>query len=394
MFSFNLKIKKMKKKLYFGLLTVILILVGSCVKDTGHLDGMEDFVNHPVLWENSFSREFSHGEFVTPTLDESDNIYIVLNHQMENGYCDEDTNRLQVISYDKNGKFRWKKKKWRMEAEKLLTYDGRVYCLADIEEQGGDRCLLIFDAENGNITKELIFSEFRANMKISNERIYLTGYKQLYAYDLEGEEIWSKWVDNNSSSLRTDGGDLYIRFNNSEFKKYKDMGDFCEEVWSWNPNIAFSGNSSSIDFADVLPLAYQSHLYLVSKESGQTVNKIDTPGQMKYQHFVKDKGFLFIGKNVIQMYDMQGQFLWEIENEHYYKYRNVISIINNDRIYWGDLYGLYVANSSGEMLWKLSLNQDVTNLLDIVMNSEGDLICHSPMRGKIYCIKGDNSPPE
>ena len=376
------------------LIVAIALLHNSCVKDTGASLGMEDFENHPILWEQDFSIGFSGGKFILPVLDNEDNVYVLINSPEDDGYCDEDTSKIQIVSYDKAGSMRWKKEKWMVEVRSLLYHEGRVYCLLNGIEEVKDR-LLIFDAENGNMLAETLFSQEMITMKISSERIYLVDYQHLYAYDLLGEEVWSREIEKGVSKISIQGDHVYISIystynENYGINMYMDMGDFCEEIWSWKPNKTWFKDWKVIDLNNTLNYSYGSQLFFVSKESGQTLFVFDCTELNSFQGIVEGIGLLFFKKKALQLYDFHGGLLWEIENEHYYQDKNSISFIEDEVIYWGNIYGLYVANVSGEILWKLGINQNITNILEIVKNSAGDLICHSPVRGRILCIKGDH----
>ena len=375
----------------------MLVSLYSC--DIKEIPGEEDYVNHPVLWSKSISAKYARTDFFEPIVDEYNNVYMLLEHP---DYNPEDTAYTSLISYDKEGHFRWEKKYNRIVNNKVFCFNDKIVLLNNVYlDKNTDSYLIYLDAETSEVLNTYSFSNIVTNIAASDDRVYLISRESsesnnLHAFDLAGNEIWVK-NSIEEDKIMVSGNTIYLAGNT--LKQYIDTGGDCIFGWNWTPPEGDKVIIQEIYENDVY--VYAGGDYYIILKNGAIKNAFPVSMAEKNLYFQKvtqEGDYIFANRNFLYKYSINGEEIWQTEsNEGYVKpnFREYnISIAQNGNIYSGSRFGLYAYRSDGVLDWHIGLYQDILDLHRPIITSEGNLICLSPERGRVYCIKGDGSPSE
>ena len=387
----------------FFILWAIVFLTSSCTKDI--IPGEEDYKNHSILWTNELQSD-PNSKFYPPVLDEENNVYLLVKCSDESsgeGEKDKDSSFVKIISYDRKGNKRWERKVFGEVSSELYYSSGRIYFLSKSSyyaEKQSDK-LYFLDAESSEIIS--VHDTYAYAIGVSETHVYLLHssavktISRITAFDFEGNEIWEKQgVEGKEMMVR----DHEIYISDMLLIKYIDQGDGCAYAWEWAPPEENSIDLRGIDNIGNLYLSNYLKTYVLDSD-GQLLKQFSGMKFGGYNRFVKitGEGEYFIGDETgLYKYDQKLHQSWHIENSESsvrpYFQENNIAIAQNGNIYNGSTFGIYAYRSDGVLDWHIGLYQDILDLHRPIITSEGNLICLSPERGRVYCIKGDGSSPE
>ncbi len=388
----------MKKILFKLILSGIVLLMFSCDKQDEVLPGSEDFAKHPVLWK----KEFGNRACFPPILDDQGNVYAML-YEVRQG-CVEISNIIAIASFTPEGEKRWEKYFQQQYREKMYYADGKLFFTVSYRDENHEdhKFLVILDASNGEKILSISFSKKlnRPTLRdfyVSNDRIYVAGY-QLIAYTFSGEMLWHTDIDYDEKiEIFSKGEELYLNYP-GKLVKYRDMGNSCKYQWTWE-DASSQVSSPSLQFGEENNIYRKSGetLYNISSVDGHLIKSINGIGNCYFRVFKEKEivGVQFPSK--LCKFDMDGNILWSLllrdevsSRQDFYSF----SLSKNGNIYCGTRYGLFAIDSSGSQIWHIGVYQNISNLHELLITPEGNLLCYSPERKYILCIKGDGSPPQ
>jgi outer membrane protein assembly factor BamB len=186
---------------------IVAIVFASCGKVDNPILPTPDPENgaHPQLWSYDFG--IASLTDITPAIDENDNVYFSMSEQ--------DGSSNVVIALDKSGTELWKKTFTGSSASKVIYADNRVFV------SGSDpSAVYCLNAGSGNTEWEHDFnSEYNffgtPAIAFANNRLYISVIEliesYLMAFDISGNEVWKKSVENAGLNISVSGNSLFFR---------------------------------------------------------------------------------------------------------------------------------------------------------------------------------------
>lgn len=389
----------MKKILFKLILSGIVLLLFSCTKQDESLPGSEDFAKHPVLWK----KEFGNRACFAPILDDKGNVYVML-YEVRQG-CVEVSNNIAIASFSPDGEKRWEKYFPQQYRAKMYYADGKLFFTVAYEDENQEKhkFLVILDASNGEKILSISFSKklyrpFLYDFYVSKGRIYVAG-NQLIAYTFSGEMLWHTNIEcEEKMKMLAKGEEIYLNYT-GKLVKYRDMGNSCEYQWTWE-DASSQDPYSTLQFGEQNNIYRKSgeRLYNISTVDGHTIHSINGLADYSCRVFREKEivGVVHYPSKLCK-FDMEGNILWSLplsdEVASRQDCRN-FSLSENGNVYCGTKYGLFAIDSSGSQMWHVGVYQDISNLHELLITSEGNLLCYSPERKYLLCIKGDGSPAQ
>ncbi len=389
----------MKHLLFLIFFTTFLYT--SCKRE--ELIGSEDIINHPILWQNTIDTEGKYTVFSGMVIDQDDNIYLSLT-----GSDPWQTGMTKIISYDKNQNVRWSKTYSFISTEELINLNGVLIFSTHQNQSHSPHNLYFINKNNGSIIESYpIYNKFQSTPKlaVSTTRVYVIGKdidncskSTVIAFSSFGEALWTKSISHTARSIVAHNSKIIIE-GGTLISQYEDLEDNCE--LEWEKEIA-SIETTYFPIKGII--GPEGNYYTINNDSciaisplGQTINsfKVD-PNFGMIEGILDNKDIIYLDFRKLYKYDLDGELVWEFdsyENEIMGDLNSGISIAKNGNIYCGQKLGLSAFDSEGTILWQIGVYQDISQLSNTMLNSEGNLITLSLPKGKIYCIKGDGSPP-
>ncbi len=388
------------KYLYYLLVFGLFIIMSSCQKRPT-IPGEEDFVNHPILWENNLpvNVDLSPLSVLSPIIDEEGNSYIFLSGDYYDfDYSMPDSMSIFLFSFDKNGEKRWEKeiKIWTtMRTDFCYTNNRIIFYINEnnFENNSFFSTLYILNSETGEtIFQNEIENEIKG-IAASENRIYYLNENVMYCLNLDGNELWNKTGISANEIMAVDNN---IYTAGVSLIQYSDNEDECIVNWEWNAPNDSHPRIKEVRKDGELIVRTNNIFYFIS-DGGITQETIGSFSGSAYRNFkglTQGGNFLFEQTDLYQ-YDSEGKEMWHTESIEspikpiFCDYE--LAMAQNGNIYTASEFGIYVYDSMGKLDWHIGLYQEITNVFNPTLTSEGNILVIS--RGRLLCIKGDNSPP-
>jgi len=354
---------------------------------------------HPQLW--SYDIGFGTLNDITPAIDNNDNIYFSM--------ANMETSMVVAIALDKDGNELWKQEFEGSSTTKLIYGSNKVF--VSTAYPTAIHCL---NSSSGsiewskNLSEEYEVFDF-PNLAFANNKLYV-GSKEyfsgfLFAYDLSGNELWSKQGEGvgQGYNLSVSGNSLY--FHNSEtLFRYDDKGTSCDSIWAFE--LTEKANRSLTVLYD-LPIGDDGNIYIRSdynisiiSPAGELVESITLDDNFYEGSFsnitLTSDNDIIIGNGNLVKFSNSGNMEWETSLSGLIVspfFGSAATIADNGNLYDGQTFGLFCINSNGSTNWQVTAENgggtEHGNLHPPVLNHSGDIISVAAEANQVRCFKGD-----
>jgi hypothetical protein len=343
------------------------------------------------LWNKYIPQFEPGGVYTLPVVDEDDNTYLIL---PMNTYWDE-TETTMVVAFDKHGHIRWEKNFEGRHRGNITFLDATLFFLVSQYTLTENQSIL-YSIKRG--CGEILFQkdleidlEDDTKLFSNSNHLCIRTEEGVGVYNFQGVEQWNVLVQSSVTAAAQDSA-LYILIDNQKIRKYAHGNNVWE--WEWQAEDMSSLNNIKFGEEQSLYIKGDNKMYVLSSDGLLSRSfSFDVDG---YSYQINGDEII-VGGERVSKYDKEGFLQWEVgvlKNFLLSEEFPDFTIASNGYIYIGHSLGLTAISSEGEQLWHVGYQNDIVQLMQPVLNYNGDIICFSPEKLSIQCIKGDGSPPQ